>query len=334
MGKELGSETFQRKTFPSGDVLWRNGDPSDFVCLIVSGAIALYRVSESGKETLIGNFGPNELVGENALLGNEPRSTTARAIEKTVVIITDGEELRQRIAEFDKVSAIIIQNLMHKLKMAVTKLSRELDAHEQDQGKGSQNESGQGLAPSANRMHGDNQVGHGTAQDRGRATGTNQVGVGSRQSDPSGRRVDWDEQQVKKKKRSRNIKAAVLGMLVTPILLLGVLDVVVRALPALPETAIPDVVKEFAKKDREWRPDTSFKVSSLNNRDKPESRVAAANVVIREWPYDDAMQVGSAKKGDVLNVTGVTDAGGIKWLRIIRFGGKIGYVKQAGVKMF
>ena len=96
MVKDLEPETFRRKTFPSGDVLWRNGDPSDFVCLIVSGSIALYRVSGSGKETLIGNFGPNELVGENALLGNEPRSTTARAIEKTVVIVTDGEELRQR----------------------------------------------------------------------------------------------------------------------------------------------------------------------------------------------------------------------------------------------
>ncbi|PPR71844.1 MAG: hypothetical protein CFH05_01434, partial [Alphaproteobacteria bacterium MarineAlpha3_Bin4] len=33
MGKELGSEAFRQKTFPSGDVLWRNGDPSDFVCL-------------------------------------------------------------------------------------------------------------------------------------------------------------------------------------------------------------------------------------------------------------------------------------------------------------
>ncbi len=136
---DAGRRPLREKKYSAGDVLWRKGDPSDHICLIASGTIAMYAVDSSGEEILIANLGRHDLVGENALYDSEPRSTTVYAVDDVSVLETDGRDLRARIAKFDSVSATIIQNLLVKMKIMAAMLDRGQEVitasrHEGDSG--------------------------------------------------------------------------------------------------------------------------------------------------------------------------------------------------------
>ena len=68
-----------------GQALYREGDPADFVALVVSGKVDLYLDSEGGEQPLPA-AGPSRLLGELAVLAGASRVMSARAAEPTVVL--------------------------------------------------------------------------------------------------------------------------------------------------------------------------------------------------------------------------------------------------------
>jgi len=343
-GEDIDQVTeFQRKEYDAGDVLWRVGDPSGFVCLIISGTIALYRVNSSGNEGLIGNFGPNELVGENALYSDEPRSTTARALDPLEVIVTDGEGIRNRISQFDTVSGIIIENLLFKLKMAISSLNREIEAseaareeavEEQERVSPRWQNSGESLrdGPAVSQTQSDGGYAEATASGVvERQPG--QIGVGTSGTEPSGS-VDWGDDTTRRRKGSgivAGMARVLFGFLIVAVCSVAVIYLMGEGLPNSVKKRIAEHVPWIEK---EWRPDTSVEVTPLNKKKAHESRVAAKNSPIREWPSNESRQVGTIDEGDMLEVSGRTVNGEGNWYQIIRFGGKKGFVKQDAVKMF
>lgn len=71
------------KRLPAGDVLFSQGDPGDAFYVIISGRLRLRLCQPDGIETLIGDLGPGECVGEMAVLTGQPRTATAIATEET-----------------------------------------------------------------------------------------------------------------------------------------------------------------------------------------------------------------------------------------------------------
>ncbi|WP_089719869.1 cyclic nucleotide-binding domain-containing protein [Candidatus Entotheonella palauensis] len=83
----------------AGDVLCRQGDPSDCLYIIVSGRLRLRVTDNDGREGDIGEVAPGETVGEFGLITDAPRSATVYAIRETNVVelSPDGfETLLQR----------------------------------------------------------------------------------------------------------------------------------------------------------------------------------------------------------------------------------------------
>src|SRR5207302_10143075 len=64
-----------------GDELYREGDLSEHVYLVVSGRL---RVTSNG--SLVGYVGRLEPVGEMGVVTGEPRTSTVRAVRDTVVL--------------------------------------------------------------------------------------------------------------------------------------------------------------------------------------------------------------------------------------------------------
>jgi CRP-like cAMP-binding protein len=67
------------KRFAAGEVLFRQGDPSDFVVLIRSGEVEVLRET-SHEPVPLGTVGSGEHVGEMGVLECQPRSATVRAL--------------------------------------------------------------------------------------------------------------------------------------------------------------------------------------------------------------------------------------------------------------
>ncbi|MEN9796981.1 MAG: hypothetical protein RL653_677 [Pseudomonadota bacterium] len=71
---------------PRGAMLFRQGEAGHSVSFVVSGSLEVFAQREDGQEVRLGTVEPGEPVGEMALLVNEPRMASARALEETELV--------------------------------------------------------------------------------------------------------------------------------------------------------------------------------------------------------------------------------------------------------
>jgi len=68
-----------------GEILFNQGDPSDFVYIVASGKLSAYIVNADHTVKVIGHIEAGEAVGELGALSNEPRSLTIKALRDSVL---------------------------------------------------------------------------------------------------------------------------------------------------------------------------------------------------------------------------------------------------------
>jgi CRP-like cAMP-binding protein len=84
-------EDLRSREYKKDELLFRQGDESREVYIILKGKVRIYKISPSGNETSIDIFAENDLLGEFAALDNEPRSTAAKAISSVSLLIMSQE---------------------------------------------------------------------------------------------------------------------------------------------------------------------------------------------------------------------------------------------------
>jgi predicted acylesterase/phospholipase RssA/CRP-like cAMP-binding protein len=84
-GLDLGSE-LELVTLCRGETLMRQGEPGDCLYALLNGRLRVFVQSAEGQEEVVGEVGRGELVGEMALLSDEPRSATVRAVRDSKLI--------------------------------------------------------------------------------------------------------------------------------------------------------------------------------------------------------------------------------------------------------
>ena len=77
--------SLNRKIYNAGEVIFREGDEGDCAYLIEDGLVEI-SVMVNGQEVQVNKIGKDELFGEVALIDHQPRTATAKALEKTVLI--------------------------------------------------------------------------------------------------------------------------------------------------------------------------------------------------------------------------------------------------------
>ena len=108
-----------RQLFDTGDSLFRQGDPSDFAVLILSGSADVLR--DAGEDAIVlGQVHAGEFVGEMGVLEGQPRSATVRAASPVEA------ELIERQAFLDRVSGD--PELARKLLVRMSARLRDVDA--------------------------------------------------------------------------------------------------------------------------------------------------------------------------------------------------------------
>jgi CRP-like cAMP-binding protein len=89
--------------YNAGDILFKEGDPSDVVYKIVSGEVEVFMESD-GKTVVLGLMRAGEFLGEMGIVDDQPRSASARAKGQVAVIIYEENEFLRLISR-DSVSA-------------------------------------------------------------------------------------------------------------------------------------------------------------------------------------------------------------------------------------
>lgn len=90
---------FERLLLSPGDVLFRQGDPADCAYAIDEGWVAISRRDEGGNELVLANLSRGALLGELAILDEEPRSATATALTNLGLIVLEREPLLELVRE-------------------------------------------------------------------------------------------------------------------------------------------------------------------------------------------------------------------------------------------
>lgn len=73
--------------YSAGEVIFRQGYPSDNAYVVESGKVEIFHEEADGSETHITMLGAGQMFGEYGVLDDAPRSASARAVEETVLRI-------------------------------------------------------------------------------------------------------------------------------------------------------------------------------------------------------------------------------------------------------
>lgn len=111
----------QIKDLKKGDLLFREGDPSDAMYVIKKGRIAITKVKGSG-EVELAELGPGEMLGEMAFFDNKPRSAGARSKVDSTVIMLPFSSLYAQFKTFPEWLKAMVKNVNGKLRDANAKI--------------------------------------------------------------------------------------------------------------------------------------------------------------------------------------------------------------------
>src|SRR3954470_15902856 len=105
------------KKLAKGDILFREGDPSDAMYVIKGGRIAITKAKGSG-EIILAEKKPGEMLGEMAFFDNKPRSAGAKAIQETEVIALPFSSLYAQFKTFPEWLKAVVKTVNAQLRDA------------------------------------------------------------------------------------------------------------------------------------------------------------------------------------------------------------------------
>jgi CRP/FNR family transcriptional regulator, cyclic AMP receptor protein len=79
------------------DALFSEGDQADELFVVLTGRIAIAKRSTDGRESLVALMEPGDIFGEMPLFDDEPRSASARALERSEVVRVPFEAMRSEL---------------------------------------------------------------------------------------------------------------------------------------------------------------------------------------------------------------------------------------------
>ena len=113
----------ERKGFGPGEVIFREGDKGNVAYVVQSGAVEVYRSSAAG-EKVLGTVGKGGIFGEMALIDDEPRMASARAVEETTVIVVSRMAFSRKMEKTDP----FIRGLLNILAGNLRAVARSTDS--------------------------------------------------------------------------------------------------------------------------------------------------------------------------------------------------------------
>ncbi len=91
---------FITKDFKEGETLFTQGDDGDYIFMIINGSVEV-RKTTSGRTECIARVSSGDIIGEMAVLMDEPRCASAVALEPTRVIMVRDRTLRLALLNND-----------------------------------------------------------------------------------------------------------------------------------------------------------------------------------------------------------------------------------------
>ncbi|MCC7168209.1 MAG: cyclic nucleotide-binding domain-containing protein [Rhodospirillales bacterium] len=106
----------------AGDVLFEQGQPGDRAYMVRDGLLEVSQIVNGDKQVL-GAVGPGEIVGEMALIDDQPRMATVTALDDSVLLAIDRVSFRARLDATDKTTRHLLNRFIHLIRAMAARLA-------------------------------------------------------------------------------------------------------------------------------------------------------------------------------------------------------------------
>lgn len=120
----------EEREYQEGEIILKQGDPSDFVLRIMIGEVEVY-TEKDGHEVILGTVKNNDFLGEMGAIERRPRSANARAKTKVTAIFFERWEFLRVMSEEASSAYRIIVRLSERLRAVNEKLAEETVLYEE-----------------------------------------------------------------------------------------------------------------------------------------------------------------------------------------------------------
>lgn len=100
---------------PGGEVLMRQGDPSDSIYLVLSGRLRASLLDADGQMITLGEIGRGEPIGEMGVISQAPRGATIIALRDCVLLRLGAEDFTDLLQTWPNVALPLARKLMERL---------------------------------------------------------------------------------------------------------------------------------------------------------------------------------------------------------------------------
>lgn len=101
----------QEIEFPSGTIIYNEGDPSDSMFLVIEGRVRLHR---GGEEIMIATR--KDIFGTWALFDDEPRVATATTIDETSLLRIAKEDFLDLLSDHTNITSSVFKALVKRIR--------------------------------------------------------------------------------------------------------------------------------------------------------------------------------------------------------------------------
>jgi len=107
-----------RRSYAEDETIFWEGDPAEWLVIVVEGRVKMVKHSESGRETILTTFGPGQIVGEVGVLIGDAYPASAQAIEPSVIVSLRRAEYIDLVRTYPDLAWALLQELGRRLQNA------------------------------------------------------------------------------------------------------------------------------------------------------------------------------------------------------------------------
>src|SRR4051812_33921859 len=104
-----------KKTYKKGDIILREGERGDRAYVLESGSVEIL-IQRDGALMQIGTRGPGSIIGEMAVVDDQPRTATIRALENCHVLEITREDFSHRVESADPILKMFLSVIMSRYR--------------------------------------------------------------------------------------------------------------------------------------------------------------------------------------------------------------------------
>lgn len=104
------------RRYPAGSTLFRQGEPSRHVAVLVHGWVKVVAASRDGEEAILALRGPGDVLGELSAIDGEPRSATVSALVSARARIIPGDHFLNTVLAAPELSLALLRHLTTHLR--------------------------------------------------------------------------------------------------------------------------------------------------------------------------------------------------------------------------